>query len=90
MDYDLELEKVIDTIKKEKAKSVLLQLPEGLKPKAIEIVDELEKQTNAEIIIYQGTCFGGCDIPLDINVDLIVQWGHSAWPYKRKDIKVLD
>ena len=33
-DYDLELEKVAEKIKKEKAKTVLIQLPDGLKPKA--------------------------------------------------------
>jgi len=89
MKYDLELKKVIKTIKKQKPKSVLLQLPDGLKPQAMEIVDELEKSTDAKIMIWQGSCFGACDIPLDVDVDLIIQFGHSAWPYKRKDIRVI-
>jgi len=89
MNYDLELERVVAQIKKQKAKSVLIQLPDGLKPKATEIVDELEKATNATILIYSGTCFGACDLPTDIKVDLIVQFGHSAWPYKDKSIKIV-
>ena len=89
MKYNLELEKVINQIKKQKAKSVLIQLPDGLKPKAIEIVDELEKATNTTILIYSGTCFGACDIPTDVKVDLIVQFGHSSWLYNDKNIKVV-
>jgi len=89
MNYDLELERVVAQIKKQKAKSVLIQLPDGLKLKATEIVDELEKATNATILIYSGTCFGACDLPTDIKVDLIVQFGHSAWPYKDKSIKIV-
>jgi len=91
-DYNLELEKAIATIKKQKAKRVCIQLPDGMKPLATEIADELEKKTNAKIVIWMGTCFGACDIPQGLEklgIDLLIQWGHSAWPYKRKDIKVL-
>jgi len=82
MNYELELEKVVEKIKKEKAKIVCIQLPEGLRPKAKQIADELEKKTGAEIIIWQGSCFGACDLPIGLEklgVDLLVQWGHSEW-----------
>jgi len=39
MEYDLELEKVTETIKAKNAKTVLIQLGDGLKPKGTEIVD---------------------------------------------------
>ena len=45
--YDLELNRVISLIKKEKAKLVLLQFPDGLKPYATAVVDYLEEKTNA-------------------------------------------
>ena len=87
--YDLELDKAISTIKKQKAKSILLQLPDGLKPKATEIAKILEKQTKANIMIWFGSCYGACDIPQDKliekEVDLIIQFGHSAWNYNKKD-----
>jgi len=89
MQYNLELEKAIQAIKKQKAKSVLIQLPDGLKNKATQIVDELEKNTNSEIIIYFSTCFGACDLPTDLDVDLIIQFGHSPWNFKDKKIKVV-
>jgi len=84
MDYELELERVAANIKKQKARLVCIQLPEGLRPKAKEIADALEKKTNAEIIIWQGSCFGACDLPIGLEklgVDLLVQWGHSEWKH---------
>ncbi len=80
--YDLELEKVIKKIRQQNAKLVCIQLPDGLKPKANIIQKELEQNTDAEIIIWGGSCFGACDIPLEVEnlgVDLLIQWGHSEW-----------
>jgi len=80
MQYDLELEKAIKQISKQKAKLVCIQLPDGLKPNAKEIADKIEAETKAKIIIWQGSCFGACDVPLQIEklgVDLLIQWGHS-------------
>ena len=43
--------------------------------------------------IWLGSCFGGCDIPVEVDklgVDLIIQFGHSDWSYdKKKGIRVL-
>jgi len=52
MDYDLELEKVVEKINKEKAKTVCIQLADGLKPKAKLIQNEIESKTNAKVIIW--------------------------------------
>jgi len=82
MEYDLELERVASEILKNKAKMVCIQLPDGLKPEAKRIADELEQKTGATILIWMGSCYGACDIPLvvkELDVDLLVQWGHSAW-----------
>ena len=81
-DYNLELEKAAEEIKKNNAKLVCIQLPDGLKPKAKEIQEYLEKNTNSKIVIWLGSCWGGCDIPLQVEklgVDLLVQWGHSVY-----------
>ena len=82
MEYDLELEKAVSAIKKENAKTVCIQLPDGLKPMAGEIKKKLEKQTGATVISWLGSCFGACDVPLqakELGVDLIIQFGHSPW-----------
>jgi 2-(3-amino-3-carboxypropyl)histidine synthase len=84
--YNLELEKVVDAIKKEKAKLVCIQLPEGLKQKATEIAELIESSSNAKCIIWMGTCFGACDIPLEIEragVDMLIQFGHAPWKYEK-------
>ena len=84
MEYDLELDKAISEIKKQKAKKVCIQLPEGLKPKAQEIADEIGEKTDAAVLIWMGSCFGACDVPEYIEkqgIDLLIQWGHSEWTF---------
>ncbi len=81
-EYDLELGKVVERIKKEDAKLVCVQLPDGLKNKAKIIQDHIKEHTDAEVIIWAGSCFGACDLPLEVKrlgVDLLIQWGHSTW-----------
>lgn len=77
--YNLELEKAIKEIRKQKAKTVCIQLPDGLKPKAKEIADKIEKETKAKVIIWLNSCFGSCDVPNLKNIDLLIQWGHNKW-----------
>ena len=79
MEYNLELKRAVSEIKKQKAKIVCIQLPEGLKQKATEIVDHLKNETDAKILIWAETCFGACDVPDLKDVDLLIQWGHSEW-----------
>ena len=82
MEYDLELERIVDKIKKERARLVCIQLPDGLKPKAKLIQNEIEKKTKAKVLTWAGSCFGSCDIPLEVEkfgVDLLIQFGHSSW-----------
>jgi len=84
MQYDFDLDKVVDRIKKEKAKLVCIQLADGIKPKAVEIQKYLEEKTNAKVIIWLGSCWGACDVPVEIErlkVDLIVQFGHNDFIY---------
>ena len=80
--YDLELGNVIERINKDSAKLVCVQLPDGLKPRADEIQKSIEKSTGAKVVLWMGSCFGACDVPLQVErlgVDLLIQWGHSTW-----------
>lgn len=77
--FKINITQAIKEIKKSKAKTVLIQLPDGLKPKATEIVDKLKPHTK-EIHIWCGTCFGACDIP-KVKYDLILHFGHTKWPF---------
>lgn len=85
MDYDLELDNVVKTIKKEKARLVCIQLPDGLKPKAKEIQNKIEKETKARAVIWGGSCFGACDLPRGLEkmkIDLLIHFGHSQFSKK--------
>jgi len=82
MEYELELDRVVKEIKNIKAKLVCIQLPDGLKPKATEIVDKIESKTNAKCFIWMDTNFGACDLPLGIEklkIDLLIHFGHSKF-----------
>jgi 2-(3-amino-3-carboxypropyl)histidine synthase len=97
-DYTLELERAVKEIIKEKAKKVLLQFPDGLKPYSTLIKDKLDvllkyKKQSCEIFIWLDSCFGACDVPLEVErlgVDMIIQFGHSNWNFEnKKGIKIL-
>lgn len=86
MEFDLELDKAVSWIEREKAKIVCIQLPDGLKPKAKEIQEKIKENSKAKVIIWGGSCFGGCDVPLEVErlgVDLLIQWGHRRWNYAK-------
>jgi len=77
MNFELELDRVAELIQKEKAKRVCIQLADGLKPKAKEIVDFLKEKTGATVFVWYGSCYGACDVPkIDEHFDLLVQFGH--------------
>lgn len=42
--YDLKIEKIVKLIRKEKAKNVLLQFPDGLKPVATLVAERIMKK----------------------------------------------
>jgi len=80
--YDLELDRVVSSIKKNKAKLILLQFPDGLKPYATAVVDYLCEKTSAEFLIWMESCFGACDTPVGLEkirpkIDMLIQFGHS-------------
>lgn len=82
MQYDLELDRIVKEIKKNNAKRVCIQLADGLKPKAKEITEKIEKATKTEVIIWMGSCYGACDIPLELKklgVDMLVHFGHTKY-----------
>ncbi len=78
MECDLELDKAVAEIKRLKAKTVCIQMAEGLRPKVKEVVDFIKKNTNAKVLIWADSCFGACDIP-QLDVDLLIHIGHSRF-----------
>ncbi|RLJ02532.1 MAG: diphthamide biosynthesis enzyme Dph2 [Candidatus Aenigmatarchaeota archaeon] len=85
---ELDLNKVINKIKRENYKKVLIQVPEGLKTKVVKIAEEIERETKARVFISAEPCYGSCDLPLEeasvLKVDAIVHIGHSDFGVKTK------
>ncbi len=60
------------------AKRVGIQLPNGLKRRAAEIAEEIERK-GYEVIISGESCFGACDIDLALlnEVDVLLHFAHT-------------
>jgi len=83
--YEIDIEKIVNNIKKNKAKIVLLQFPEGMKSYAQKITDEIENKSKCNCLIWMGSCFGACDLPIEVErlgVEMIIHFGHSPWGYR--------
>jgi len=84
MDYDLELDRLYSEIERNDAKKILIQLPDGLKPYAKTIQEEIKNRFDSEVVFWAGSCFGACDAPIhvrNLGFDLLVQFGHAPWRY---------
>jgi len=83
MKYDLALPQVIKHINEQQAKTVCIQLADGLKQYAVTIQEEIEDKTDAQVLLWVNSCYGACDVP-DLSkvrpaIDLVVQFGHEVF-----------
>ncbi len=87
----LDIKKAITEIKKKKAKTVVLQIPEGLKTKTTELIERIETQTKAKVITVMDPLWGACDLAEEemklFKADLLIHVGHTKF-YDTK-IKVI-
>ena len=78
--FDLEEKRLKKEINKRKAKTVLLQLPEGLKAEGPRIATIIEN-AGALAIVSADPCYGACDLALpdaeSLGADLLIHYGHS-------------
>ena len=79
--HEFELDELVERIKKNDNRLVALQVPEGLKMQALEMMDEIESQTSARVVLSADPCYGACDLVHDkmqnIGVELVAHMGHS-------------
>ena len=70
---------------------ILLQFPEGLKQKAVELAKRYESEGHA-VFLSASPCYGACDIALDearwIKADKIVHFGHNKFVKSGLEIPV--
>jgi len=80
--YNFEIHKTVWNIKKQNAKRVALQMPEGLLIYSLIISDILEQFCNVETIVMGDVSYGACCIDdftaRSLNCDFIVHYAHSC------------
>src|SRR3972149_3436818 len=77
-----ELERLLATIERRGAKTVGLQFPVGLRPRAVELAAELEKRASVTCLIGADPSFGACDVS-EMPVALIRHLAHAPMPHLR-------
>ena len=79
--HDFELDELIERIKSNDNRLVALQVPEGLKMQALDMMDAIEYETSAKIVLAADPCYGACDLVHDkmqrMGVELVAHMGHS-------------
>ena len=83
--FDVDLAGAIAELKRIKARVVALQVPEGLKRRAYQYAEDIEKNSGSEVVVVAEPCFGACDVPSSLfdMVDAVVHIGHSPIPSLR-------
>ena len=78
--FKADLKPATEKIHEMKAKKVMLQVPEGLKMKALAYMDELAGE-GVDVYLAAEPCFGACDLAdrqaVELGCDLLVHVGHS-------------
>ncbi|KAI0650344.1 Diphthamide synthesis [Trametes meyenii] len=92
--YSFEIHKTIHHIRKNHAKMVALQMPEGLQMFACTIADIIERFTSALTVIMGDVTYGACCIDdytaVALGCDMLVHYGHSCLvPIDQTTIKTL-
>ena len=89
--YDFKLDQVCAFILSKGARTVALQMPEGLKTHAQRIGDEINARTKANIIILGDPCYGACDLSPHYSryADVLVHFGHAEIPSLSTSERVL-
>ncbi|MEM1515342.1 MAG: diphthamide biosynthesis enzyme Dph2 [Thermoproteota archaeon] len=78
--FDLEEDRIKSEIARRGVRRILIQLPEGLRSKALYIVSIIE-ETGALAVVSADPCYGACDLALNeakiLSADLLIHFGHS-------------
>jgi len=82
LQLDLQLNELKKVLQKQKAKRFLLELPEGLKHRAFEIINYM-KDLKKDFVLSIDTTFGACDIYetelQKTNCQAIIHFGHTKF-----------
>jgi len=84
--FEFDIKKAKSKLQKIGAKKIMIQVPDGLRPKA----DLFLKQFDQETVLWGGSCYGACDIPEDIGEnDALIHVGHAEIPNLKVDYPII-
>jgi len=84
--FEFDIERAKSELKKIEAEKIMIQLPDGLRPK----VDRFLKNFDQDTVVWGGSCYGACDLPEDIgDTDALVHVGHAEIPNLQVDYPVI-
>ena len=63
--HDFQLDDLVERIKDNDHRLVALQVPEGLKMQALEMMDSIEADSEAKVVLAADPCYGACDLVHD-------------------------
>jgi 2-(3-amino-3-carboxypropyl)histidine synthase len=82
--YSINIEDAVAAIKTQGYKTIAVQIPEGLKRGIFPLVEHLEKETGALILVSADPCYGACDVVnyelKNMDVDFVIHIGHLEIP----------
>ena len=89
--YDFHFDDIAKFVTRKGARTVVLQMPEGLKVYAQRIVTEVENRTRAKCLNLTDPCYGACDVYSDFRHlgDVLVHIGHADIPSMNVSDRVL-
>ncbi len=84
LDYTFNFNDLVHWVKKNKIKTLAIQLPVGLRLQSIRLIEYLEENLQISVILLTDPCFGACDLPINIRnqllIDGIAHFGHAEIP----------
>ena len=63
--HDFQLDELVTRIKSNDHRLIALQVPEGLKMQALEMMDQIEDDSDAKVVLAADPCYGACDLVHD-------------------------
>jgi 2-(3-amino-3-carboxypropyl)histidine synthase len=82
--YLIDVEQAAQIIQQQGYKTIAVQVPEGLKRSIFPVVEFLEQQTGAVVLVSADPCYGACDVVnyelRNMDVDCVIHIGHTMIP----------
>ena len=89
--HALDEEGALSVVREHSYRTILLEVPEGVRDRAAVLADRIRQETRCVAIVWGGTCWGPCDLheheaaPL---VDAVLHFGHTPLPGGERPVPV--